>query len=223
MDPFGTWERDGCRNRKAGEETVASKKLDLYKLYAVEYVTPRTPKLVKTKPAKYLTIQGKGAPGGEEFQKLLGALYGVAFTIKMAQKYSGKDYAVCKLEGLWWGSKTKGDFSGEPPEQWNWKLIIRTPDFIKQNHLKEAVAALEKKSRSAEVGDVKLETIGEGLCVQMLHVGPYADESRTIGMMKGLAEEKGLRFHGLHHEIYLSDPRRVPAQRLKTILRIPVH
>lgn len=72
------------------------------------------------------------------------------------------------------------------------------------------------------MADVKLETIEEGLCAQMLHVGPYAEESKTIGMMKEFAEEKGLKFHGLHHEIYLSDPRRVPAQRLKTILRIPV-
>jgi hypothetical protein len=201
---------------------VGSRKLDLYRLYAAEYITPKTPKLVRTKPAKYLTIQGKGAPGGEEFQKMLGALYGVAFTIKMAQKSAGKDYVVCKLEGLWWGSKMKGDFSSEPPEQWNWKLIILTPDFITDKQLKDAIAALIKKGKGSEMADVRLETIEEGLCVQMLHVGPYAEENKTIGMMKDFAEEKGLRFHGLHHEIYLSDPRRVSAQRLKTILRIPV-
>ena len=201
---------------------MAASKLDLYKLHADEYVTPKTPQLVKTKPTKYLAIQGKGAPGGEEFTKRLGALYGAAFTIKMAHKVAGKNYVVCKLEGLWWGSKTKGDFSGEPPEQWNWKIIIRTPDFITQSHLKEAIAALQKRGKGPEVKDVQLETVDEGLCVQMLHVGPYAEEGKTIGMMEELAKSKGKKFHGLHHEIYLSDPRRVASERLRTILRMPV-
>jgi hypothetical protein len=201
---------------------MARQKPDLYKLHAEEYVTPKTPKLVKTKPAKYLAIQGKGAPGGEEFQKMLGALYGVAFTIKMAQKSAGKDYAVCKLEGLWRGSRMKGNFSGEPPEQRNWKFIIRTPDFILDKHIKDAIAAQQQEGKGPEVARVILETIDEGQCVQMLHVGPYAEERKTISTMKDFAKEKGLKFHGLHHEIYLSDTRRVPAQRLKTILRMPV-
>jgi hypothetical protein len=201
---------------------MAKQKLDLYRLYADEYITPKTPQLVKTKPGKYLTVQGKGAPGGEEFTKQVGALYGVAFTIKFAQKSSGKDYAVSKLEGLWWGTTTHGNFALEPPEKWNWKLLIRTPDFVTEKQLKDAIATLKKKGKGPEVGNVKLETIDEGLCVQMLHIGPYAEEGKTIGIMEEFAKEKGLKFHGLHHEIYLSDPRRVPAQRLKTILRMRV-
>jgi hypothetical protein len=201
---------------------MARQKLDLYKLHADQYTAPKTPQLVKTKPGKYLTVQGKGAPGGEEFTKQVGALYGVAFTIKFAQKSSGKDYAVSKLEGLWWGTKTQGNFALEPPEKWNWKLLIRTPDFVTGKQLKDAIATLKKKGKGPEVAGVKLETIDEGLCVQMLHVGPYAEEGKTVGMMEEFADEKGLKFHGLHHEIYLSDPRRVPAQRLKTILRMRV-
>jgi hypothetical protein len=201
---------------------MARQKLDLYRLHANEYVTPKTPQLVKTKPGRYLAVQGKGAPGGEEFAKLAGALYGVAFTLKFALKGSGKDYGVSKLEGLWWGTKREENFALEPPEKWNWKIVIRTPDFVTEKDLKDAIATLKKKGKGPEVGRVELQTIDEGLCVQMLHIGPYAEEGKTIGIMEEFAKEEGLRFHGLHHEIYLSDPRRVPAQRLKTILRMPV-
>lgn len=200
-----------------------SKKIDLYELHKDEYITPKTPELVETRASKYLTITGRGEPGGEEFTRRLGALYNAVFTTKMAQKFSGNDYKVCKLEGLWWGDKAGRSFLLEPRNKWNWKLLIRTPDFITGEHLSESVSNLRKKGKSVEVNDVKLETIHERLCVQVLHVGSYADEGKTIAMMKAFTQEKGLSFHGLHHEIYLSDPRRVAAERLKTILRNPVH
>lgn len=197
-------------------------KLDLYVLHRDEYIAPKTPKLVRIKPTKYLTITGKGKPGGELFTAKLGALYNVAFTIKMAQKFSGGDYKVCKLEGLWWGNKNNPDFSGEPKSMWNWKLLIRTPDFIGAQHLKTAIASLREKGKSAEVGEVQLEKLREGLCVQMLHIGPYDEERKTITLMLAFGREAGKSFHGRHHEIYLSDPRRVAPQKLKTILRMPV-
>jgi len=202
---------------------MAAEKLDLYILHKDEYITPKSPQLVKTKPAKYLAITGKGEPGSDAFAAKLGALYNVAFTIKMAQKFSGNDYKVCKLEGLWWGNKNKPDFTDEPKSEWNWKLIIRTPDFINAQHLKTAVAGLREKGKSAEVREVQLEKLNEGLCVQVLHVGPYEEERKTIALMLAFAEKEGLSFHGLHHEIYLSDPRRVAPKKLKTILRMPVH
>lgn len=201
---------------------MAATKLDLYVLHKDEYVAPKSPLLVKIKPAKYLAITGKGEPGGEVFTAKLGALYNMAFTIKMAQKFSGQDYKVCKLEGLWWGNKNKPDFTDEPKSAWNWTLLIRTPDFITEKHLKEAVAKLREKGKGAEVSEVKLEKLNEGLCVQMLHLGPYDEERKTIALMLAFAEQEGLSCHGLHHEIYLSDPRRVAPQKLKTILRMPL-
>lgn len=201
---------------------MATEKLDLYVLHKDEYITPKTPQLVKTKPAKYLAITGKGEPGGDVFAAKLGALYNVAFTIKMTQKFSGTDYKVCKLEGLWWGNKNKPDFTDEPKSAWNWKLLIRTPDFINAQHLKTAVSGLREKGKSTEVSEVQLEKLNEGLCVQMLHAGPYDEERKTIASMLTFAEKAGLAFHGLHHEIYLSDPRRVMPKKLKTILRMPV-
>jgi hypothetical protein len=100
--------------------------------------------------------------------------------------------------------------------------MIRTPDFVGEKDLQEAIAACQKKGQVLEVAKVRLETLHEGLCVQVLHVGPYSEEGETIARMNEFAKQRGLSFHGLHHEIYLSDPRRVSPDRLKTILRMPV-
>ena len=196
-------------------------KLDLYKLNKTEYAATRKPALVELKPATYLAISGQGAPGGELFAASIGALYGVAFTIKMPRKFAGQqDYAVCRLEGQWW-SEPASDFGKLPPDQWLWKLLIRTPDFIKEEDLRQAVAVLLNRGKGEDVKRVRLESLAEGLCVQMLHVGPYDKEPETIAVMKAFAEKQQLEFAGKHHEIYLSDPRRVPPERLKTILRVP--
>ena len=198
----------------------AKEKVDLCKLHKEEYVTPKKPVIIQAKPAQYLAISGQGAPGAERFTACVGALYGVAFTIKMTRKFAGKqDYTVCKLEGQWF---MEGDVAKIPKAQWRWKLLIRTPDFITQDDCKKAVATLLKRGKPREVEEVKVETIGEGQCVQMLHVGPYDREGETIALMRSFAEQKGLKPAGPHHEIYLSDPRRVPPERLRTILREPV-
>ncbi len=199
-----------------------AQKLDLYKIHKDEYVTPKKPVLIQTKPAKYLTVTGRGAPASEAFQKSVVALYGVAFTLKMAKKFAGSDYKVMNLEGLWWGEKEGEDFSTQPPETWNWKLLIRVPDFISAQDLRKTQATLKEKGKAPEAADVKLETLKEGQCVQMLHVGPYGKEGETITQMIAVAREKNLACRGHHHEIYLSDPRRVPPERLRTILRLPV-
>jgi hypothetical protein len=196
---------------------AAVKKLDLCKLHQAEYIAPRKPVLVATKPAVYLTVVGQGAPASAEFQAKVGAICSVAFTIKMTKKFAGQDYKVCHLEGLW-----SVELLAQPPETWNWKLLIRVPEFIRSADVKAAIKALEKKGKGASAAKVRLEKINEGQCVQMLHVGPYATEEETIAQMLNFAAQQGFVFHGLHHEIYLSDPRRVSPQRLRTILRHPV-
>ena len=201
---------------------AAVKKLDLYKLHQAEYSAPRKPALVVTKPANYLTATGQGAPASVEFQEKIGAIYAVAFTIKMAKKFAGQDYKVCHLEGLWSAGQTSANLLAQPPETWNWKLLIRVPEFIRSADVKAAIKTLEEKGKGASADEVRLEKINEGKCVQMLHLGPYATEEETITQMMDFAAQQGLVFHGLHHEIYLSDPRRVPPQRLRTILRHPV-
>jgi hypothetical protein len=193
-------------------------KLDLYKTHKAEYVTPRTPALVGTKPAQYLAMAGEGAPGNARFQACIGALYGIAFTVKMKRKFDGKqDYAVCKLEAIY-----DCDLAETPKDRWKWRLMIRTPDFVSQKDLNDAVATLLKRGKPVEVKEVVLQSIDEGDCVQMLHIGPYEKEQESTELMRRFAEAKGLKLAGAHHEIYLSDPRRVPPERLRTILRQPV-
>jgi hypothetical protein len=197
-------------------------KIDLYKVHEAEYAAARTPSLVKVGRAKYLAIEGQGAPGGEAFSAAVGALYGVAYTAKMTRKFSGReDYAVCKLEAQWWCGGGP-DFSAAPRETWQWKLMIRTPAFVVRKDLAQAVSTLVERGKGQEVGRVRLESLAEGTCVQALHVGPYEKEPETIVSMQSFAASRGLAFHGRHHEIYLSDPRRVAPERLKTILRVPV-
>lgn len=200
-----------------------TQKLDLYKAHKADYAAPKKPALVRLRPVTYLAIEGQGAPGGDEFTACIGALYGMAFTIKMTRKFAGlQDYTVCKLEGQWWADDGGSNFAKTPKEQWRWKLLIRTPEFIKAKDLVQAAAVLVKRGKGANVERVRLETLEEGQCVQMLHVGPYEKECETIALMEGFAGKQHLRFHGVHHEIYLSDPRRVPPERLKTILRHPI-
>ena len=201
-----------------------TQKLDLYKEHKHQYAAPKKPVLVKVGRARYLTISGQGEPGSEAFIAAVGGMYAVAFTIKMTSKFAGRDYKVCHLEGLWWAQgRDEGEpFVDVPKARWCWKLLIRVPDFITAAELKKARQTLLEKGKAPEAQAVELESITEGQCVQMLHVGPYAAEGETIAAMEELATANGLAFAGRHHEIYLSDPRRVPPERLKTILRHPV-
>jgi hypothetical protein len=201
---------------------MANQKIDLFKLHKAEYVAPKEPVILDIKRALFLTIDGMGEPGGGEFTKRVGALYAVAYGIKMAKKRAGQDYTISKLEALWWGIRGPGDFSEEPMSDWNWKLMIRVPEFVTELDLKDAISDCLEKGKALEVAKVRLENIHEGLSVQVLHVGPYSKVSDTMARMSEFVKRKGLSFHGLHHEIYLSDPRRMSPDRLRTILRMPV-
>ncbi|MBI2899120.1 MAG: GyrI-like domain-containing protein [Planctomycetes bacterium] len=197
-------------------------KIDLFKDLKNEYASPRSPVLVEIGKASYLAVDGRGEPGGKEFQTKIGALYGMAYTVKMTRKFEGRqDYVVGKLEAQGW-SDEGGDFSRVPKSKWRWKLMIRTPDFVGTSEVRRAAETLKKRGKGDSVDEVAMEKLEEGECVQMLHVGPYEREGDTVAAMKKFAESKGRTFHGRHHEIYLSDPRRVAPEKLKTILRMPV-
>jgi hypothetical protein len=195
-------------------------KLDLVKLHKADYEAPRTPKILRIPPARYLAISGTGRPGGEEFQGKLGALYAVAYTLKFQEKSRGRDFRVPMLEGLYQlGGDPHGFVPGAPMR---WRLIVRVHDDIRRSDLNAAVRAMAAKGKEGPFRDVGLATLREGTCVQMLHVGSWAEEEPTVDQMIRFAAAQGRALQGDHHEIYLSDPRRVPTARLRTILRYPV-
>lgn len=206
---------------KAG--TPKGEVLNLLEKHKDEYVAKRQPVLVDVGPATYLTITGRGGPGSETFVKGIGTLYGAAYTLKMKTKFAaGRDYMICPLGCLWWGTNKSHGFVDEPKEAWNWKLLIRTPDFITKEDVAAAVGQSAGQGAGAGEQKVKLETLNEGRCVQVLHIGPYDKETETIATMLAYAKEQGLSPAGPHHEIYLSDPNRAAPEKLRTILRQPV-
>jgi hypothetical protein len=206
---------------------VSDGKIDVLKLFKAEYKAGKKPGLVETGRAMYLAIEGRGAPGGEDFQSAIAALYGMAYTIKMGRKKDGKgDYTIGKLEGVYWTADQQ-DLATAPVDQWCWSLMIRTPEVvdgypINSEDLGTAVSRLRDKKKEKGADRAKLVYLEEGSCVQMLHVGPYDKEHKTIAVMEDFCRTENLTPHGLHHEIYLSDPRRVTPEKLKTVLRMPV-
>jgi hypothetical protein len=203
------------------EFMLTAEKTDLYKLHKSEYVTPKKPVFVDVPAARYLSIAGTGLPGGEEFQKKTGALYGTAFTLKFESKFAGRDYSVCKLEGIYWTDEGGPGFATVPMDQWHWELIVRTPEFVTASQLEAARKKMIAKGQP-DAAEVQFQTIREGKCVQMLNVGPYAEEKATIERMCAFATSEGFEFTDRHHEIYLNDPRRVAPEKVKTILRMPL-
>lgn len=196
-------------------------KRDLYR-EDIHLYRPRTePEEVNVPPMNYLTVEGHGEPGSELFGGLLGALYNAAYTIKFGAKAEGRDFKVTGLEGLWWVEGGEDIFASDR-QAWLYLLMLRVPEFVGKRTLADAKRAVELKKDVPHIDEVKLETIREGRCVQVMHVGPYSEEGPTIEKLHSFAAERGFEPSGRHHEVYLSDPRRVAPQKLRTIIRQPV-
>jgi len=196
-------------------------KLDLTKEYKTYYTAKTGPEVVEFAEIPFLTIEGKGEPGGKEFTTKVEALYPLAYSVKNICKKQGKDFGVPKLEGLWWVESDRPALE-VPREEWQWKLLIRMPDFVTSEMVEKAKEEVFKKKGIELIKEIEFEKMKEGKCVQILHIGPYSTEPESLAKMKKLMEEENLVKNGLHHEIYLSDPRRVPEEKWKTILRQPV-
>lgn len=195
-------------------------KLDFRREFPDYYAADPRPHILRFGAVPYLTLQGKGKPGGPEFQAAIQALYSVGYGVKFAAKAKGQDFGVPALEAQWWGDGDR-PLDKVPPGKFCWKLLLRVPATVRPGDLTAAKrSAVAKGLESA--AQVHLERIDEGECVQALHVGPYSKETRTIQRMQAHADEVGLRVAGRHHEIYLNDPRRVGKTKAKTILRWPV-
>jgi hypothetical protein len=170
-------------------------------------------------------IEADAEPGNSPaFASAVQAMYGIAYTLKFASKLRKEDpidYPVMALEGLWW---VAGDeFSLSRKDDWLWTLMILQPAHITPEMFEAArVQVRKKQGDSPALGDLRLSRFREGLCVQALHIGPYAEEPATVARMDAFAAENGYRMAGKHHEIYMGDPRRAAPEKLKTILRHPI-
>jgi len=198
-------------------------KLDLRKELKQYYTAKKKPEVIDVPPGNFLAIVGRGAPSGDAYTAALQALYGLSYTLKFKSKAEGLDFTVMALEGLWWWDDPNVfDLEGAPPqEEWNWKSMIRQPDFITQETVDEVRPEVREK-RGPAVDDVVLETFHEGLSAQIMHLGPYSEEGPTVMRLHEFIEESGYRMRGRHHEIYLSDPRRSKPENIKTIIRQPI-
>ncbi|WNR45170.1 GyrI-like domain-containing protein [Paenibacillus roseipurpureus] len=198
-------------------------KLDLAKAYKSYYSAPVKPQLVQFGPISYVSIVGQGDPNESGFAAATEALYTVAYSVKAHHKKLNQDFTVAKLEGQWWVDGDPRTALQVPKELWHWKLLIRMPDYVTVDQITRArEAAAAKKKELTLISHVNHATLHEGTCVQMLHVGPYSTEPETLSQMETYMENNQQSIHGLHHEIYVSDPRRVEPAKLKTILRYPV-
>lgn len=204
---------------------------DYKKEYKEFYLPPKKPGIVTVPPMNYIAVRGKGNPNieGGEYKQSIGLLYAIAFTIKMSKKGNHQmegyfDYVVPPLEGFWWQDNSKIiDYTRK--EDFHFISIIRLPDFVTREEFDWAVEEAARKKKQ-DFSKVEFLTYDEGLCVQCMHIGSYDDEPETVDKMHAFMREQGYELDitdkRFHHEIYLSDARRVAPERLRTVVRHPV-
>lgn len=195
------------------------RRIQSYKAVSGAFTQVRVPDL------QFLMLDGHGDPNSSQVYKdALATLYPVAYKLKFFSKLElGRDYSVMPLEGLWWADDMESFTSSRDKSKWDWTMMIMAPDWITQEHVDAARTAVAAKGEAPALEQLKLATLKEGLSVQTLHIGPYDAEGPVLEKMHhGYIPEHSLRMTGRHHEIYLSDARRTPPEKLKTILRQPV-
>lgn len=204
-------------------------KIDLTKQHKSYYTAKTQPHIIDVEPANFLSITGKGDPSSQNFVDTIQALYSTAYTIKFMYKSQNKDFVVAKLEGLWWfdTEKYKVTTMEEAPKliprsEWEYRLLIRMPDFVSDESVELAKQQVVAKKNIALAETVSLCLMNEGKCVQMLHIGSFDSEPVSLQKINAFMVENGWERNGLHHEIYLSDFRKTPPEKLRTILREPV-
>ena len=204
---------------------------DYKKEYKEFYMPKSTPGIVDVPKMNFIAVRGKGDPNtpGSEYKESIGLLYGIAFTIKMSKMGDHRidgyfDYVVPPLEGFWWQDGVQGiDYSRK--EDFQFISVIRFPDFVTKSDFDWAVEEASKKKKT-DFSKTEFFTYEEGLCVQCMHIGSYDDEPKTVELMHKFMEEQGyvldITDKRLHHEIYLSDARKVAPEKLKTVVRHPI-
>ena len=204
---------------------------DYKKEYKEFYLPKGKPEIVQVPPMNYIAVRGSGNPNepGGSYQQAMQILYAIAYTLKMSYKTDYKmegffEYVVPPLEGLWWQEDVAGvDYSRK--EDFRWISLIRLPDFVTERDFQWAAETASKK-KGIDCSKAEFMTVAEGLCVQCMHLGSYDAEPATVAKMDAYLKEVGYRndfsHKRLHHEIYLSDARKTPPEKLKTVIRHPI-
>ena len=204
---------------------------DFKKEYKEFYMPKSKPAIVTVPKANYIAVRGKGNPNEEDgaYQKAISVLYAIAYTLKMSYKTDYKingffEYVVPPLEGFWWQEDINGIDYGNK-DSFNWICVLRLPDFISRENFDWAVNTAAKKKK-LDCSSAEFLTIDEGLCVQIMHIGPFDDEPESVAKMDAYLSENGyendLSDTRLHHEIYMSDARKVAPEKWKTVIRHPI-
>ena len=204
---------------------------DFKKEYKEFYMPPKEPTIVTVPPMNYIAVRGEGDPNAEggEYKQAIELLYGIAYTIKMSKKGEHRiegyfDYVVPPLEGFWWQDGVQGvDYAHK--DNFKWVSLIRLPDFVTKADFDWAIEEAARKKKT-DFSKVEFLTYDEGLCVQCMHIGSYDDEPATVRLMHEYMTEQGYSLDitesRFHHEIYLSDARKVSPDKLKTVIRHPI-
>ncbi|SFS01555.1 hypothetical protein SAMN04487783_0562 [Agrococcus baldri] len=200
------------------EKVDLKRQLDAYRAKRGEF------RLVEVPPLQYLMIDGHGDPNAAPaYREALEALYPLAYALKFASRRElGRDYVVMPFEGLWSAADMDAFTVARDKSRWDWTLLMLVPDWIDRALVDKAADAVRTKGAPVRLDEIRLAPLEEGRCVQTLHVGAFDDEGPVLERMHAWLEAEGLRMSGRHHEIYLSDARRVEPARLRTILRQPV-
>ncbi len=202
---------------------------DYKKQFPDLYAPGKTPVLRKVPPLPYFQVKGEGAPESPAYQEALALLYALSFTIKMSKMGQMVpagyfEYVVPPLEGLW--CSPSGNFTAQTRCNWQWTSMIRQPEFVTQEVFTWAKDLAQKKKPELPFNKVLFTVYDEGLCAQMMHLGPYAEEPHSLAILHDFITENGYlpdaSGRRSHHEIYLGDPRKTKPERLKTVLRIPL-
>ncbi|MDD6266236.1 MAG: GyrI-like domain-containing protein [Clostridia bacterium] len=204
---------------------------DFKKEYKEFYLPKNKPEIVNVPRANYTAVRGKGNPNeeGGAYQKAIAVLYAVAYTLKMSYKTDYKikgffEYVVPPLEGFWWQDNVEGAHYSDK-STFNWISAIRLPDFVTKTDFEWAVEEATKKKK-INCSAAEYLTVDEGLCVQIMHLGPFDDEPESVALMNDFLEQNGyvndINETRLHHEIYMSDARKIPPEKWRTVIRHPI-
>jgi len=199
-------------------------KIDYKKLYSKLYQpSARNPALIEVPAMNFLMVDGQGDPNrSPAYQEAIRMLYALAFTIKFLLKRppNNLEYVVPPLEGLWWIKDSILDFSDK--SHWLWTSMIMQPDTVTPEVFQQGLKEVKRKKELSSLESARFERFHEGFSAQILHLGPFSEEKPTIERLHHFMEEQGMQPRGKHHEIYLSDPRKVPPGKWRTVIRQPV-